>query len=1424
MNRTHLTSLGALAALWFQAGASLAAAQPQRRDPVLPPPQHHAISLDGVWQVAEGKMDQPPAAFDHTVPVPGLVSLATPPFADPPGPKVADRRQVPQKDPKRDAFWYRRVFRLDEPLPAVAVLKVRKAMFGTRVILNGQLLGDHLPSFTPGYFNARSALKVAKAAVETGENELLIRVGADRDAVGPAFPSGFDFEKERYIPGIFDSVELILSGTPHFTELQVEPAIPIASVRVQAVLRNDGPAAHGPVTFVVREARTGYEAGRWTIPDLSIPEGGQATPGVLIPIAHCRLWSPEDPFLYTLDADNGTDHYQTRFGMREFKLDPATGRAVLNGRPYFMRGSNFTLYRFFEDSECKDLPWRPDWVRLLHQRVKEMHWNCLRYCIGFPPEAWYDAADEAGILIQDEFPLWYGGSGWSTWPKELKSDELAREYAEWMRERWNHPSVVIWDASNETASPETDPAIRQVRGLDLSRRPWDNSYMTPMEPGDVFESHPYHFNPKFRLTDLAAADPVPQGNQLRNDGNHAVVINEYGWHWVNRDGTPTTLTRDIYRAILGENATAAQRFHVQATWLAADTEFWRLHRKAAAVIHFTMLGYSRPDGQTCDHWKLGGVESLEWEPEFYRYVRDAFAPVGLALDFWKGKITPASQSSVPVVLLNDLDQPWSGPVALRLRRAGEPAALLEYQREANLEPLGLTRLNFQLSWPETPGQYTLEAELRGSDGQPVRSTRELEITPPSPQSQPQAAVSPASAPKPGPGSLFLFVATNGNDHWSGTLPAPKPDGTDGPYATPARALTAARALKPQGAAERQVTVWFRAGSYFLDQPLVLKPEDSGLVLAAYPGESPVLSGGRPITGWRARSLDGKPLWAAALPAARDGKWLFRELWVNGRRALRARHPANGYLAVAELPDRASNWAQGNRRFRFHAGDLKAWNTVTNAEVVVMTKWVESRLPILEVDENERLVRFAKRSVFALEPGDLYYAEGALDFLDQPGEWCLDSTAGTLYYWPLPGESLEHVQAVAPVLAQVLRFEGRPQAGQWLEDIQVKGLTFSHTEWCFPQGFSAGEHAPVIDPAPAADVGGFGQAEVGVPGAVWGCGVRRCAFEDCSFSNLGDYGLELGRGCTRNRVVRCEFAGLGAGGIKLGETAIRAHPADQSGANLISGCRIHDGGLMFHSAIGIWLGQSPNNVLTHNLIHDFYYTGISIGWTWGYGEALATNNTVQFNHIHHIGVKSNGDGPILSDMGGIYTLGKQPGTTVINNLWHDIAGLRYGGWGIYFDEGSSGILAESNLVYRTTHGGFHQHYGETNLVRNNVFAFARDHQLQRTRPEDHISFSFQTNIVYFDSGVLLGGDWSNDHYPMDWNLYFDARPGAQPGSLPIGPCSLEQWRQRGHDLHSLIADPLFQAPKNDDFRLQPGSPALQLGFHPLDLTRVGPQGQ
>jgi len=291
--------------------------------------------------------------------------------------------------------------------------------------------------------------------------------------------------------------------------------------------------------------------------------------------------------------------------------------------------------------------------------------------------------------------------------------------------------------------------------------------------------------------------------------------------------------------------------------------------------------------------------------------------------------------------------------------------------------------------------------------------------------------------------------------------------------------------------------------------------------------------------------------------------------------------------------------------------------------------------------------------------------------------------------------------------------------------------------------------------------------------------------------------------------------LGGGGVKIGETVLRGSPSLRTGDNVVANCEIANGGRLFHSAIGIWIGHSDGNTLLHNHIHDFYYSGISIGWTWGYGPARAGRNRVELNHVHHIGVLSTGDGPILSDMGGIYTLGTQRGTLIRQNIFHDIAARVYGGWGIYLDEGSSYIVAEKNIVYRTTHGGFHQHYGKNNIVRNNIFAFGRDAQLRRTRVEPHTSYAFEQNIVLWSRGILFDGQPLGGDAVYDRNVYWSS--AGQP--VQFGPKDFSAWQALGMDPRSVVADPLFRDPEGDDFSLPSDSPALSLGFDPIRVQSI-----
>jgi len=700
MNDLHRLSVPSLAGLLICGSLCLS--------PGLVLAERTVVSLDGQWEVAEGSMGVVPAQFEHRVPVPGLVDEARPPFAE-----------VGQPSSRREAFWYRRKFHVKRDVPAVAVLKLQKAAYGARVLLNGVLLGEHMPSFTPGYFDARAALRGNGT-----ENELIVRVGALPGVLPPTVSSGYDVEKSRYIPGLFDSVELILSGTPNVVRVQVAPDIAGQSIRVQAVVRNAGPSTSTQLRFKVREARSGRLAGECSSEAVALDGSAEQTVEVRLPIQHCRLWFPEDPFLYELETSTGADTLRTRFGMREFRLDHDTGRAMLNGRPYYLRGSNVTLYRFFEDPQCADRPWREDWVRRLHRAFKGMHWNALRYCIGFPPESWYRIADEEGILIQDEFPIWRGSA--AGWPAELTAQRLSQEYTEWMQERWNHPCVVIWDAQNETRTTVTGEALQLVRGLDLSNRPWDNGYGQPQFPGDSFESHPYLFsNPKFQLSGLASVSGVPRGNAIPNSGNNPIIINEYDWLWLNRDGSPTTLSRKVYENLLGTNSTATQRWHVNARYHAALTEFWRGHRACAGVLHFCGLGYSRTNGQTCDNFI--DLEKLRFEPEFKQYMTEAFSPVGLMIDEWRAELPAGKGLDVPVVVINDLDQDCKGRVRFRILRGGK--RVFEQTRPCDVTALSQTRLSFTCIVPAQPGEYQLEASLLGRGARPVHSLRDFKVVP-----------------------------------------------------------------------------------------------------------------------------------------------------------------------------------------------------------------------------------------------------------------------------------------------------------------------------------------------------------------------------------------------------------------------------------------------------------------------------------------------------------------------------------------------------------------------------------------------------------------------------------------------------------------------------------------------------------------------
>jgi parallel beta-helix repeat protein len=236
--------------------------------------------------------------------------------------------------------------------------------------------------------------------------------------------------------------------------------------------------------------------------------------------------------------------------------------------------------------------------------------------------------------------------------------------------------------------------------------------------------------------------------------------------------------------------------------------------------------------------------------------------------------------------------------------------------------------------------------------------------------------------------------------------------------------------------------------------------------------------------------------------------------------------------------------------------------------------------------------------------------------------------------------------------------------------------------------------------------------------------------------------------------------------------------------------------------------------------------------WNYGEQVSRDNVIEHNHIHDIGRG------LLSDMGGIYVLGTQPGTVIAGNLIHNIQALGYGGWGIYLDQGSAEILVEGNICYRASSHGFSQHAGRNNTIRNNVFAFngsgqVIEHGLE-PRPETEIAFTFERNILISDGRpFFVGGQYGaleRRAFASDFNLFWDVRSRRRFMSVDaVGQPKLKprrynfvQWQALGQDRHSIIANPLCRNPRRYDFTLAADSPALALGFRPIDVTVVGPR--
>jgi lysophospholipase L1-like esterase len=661
----------------------------------------------------------------------------------------------------------------------------------------------------------------------------------------------------------------------------------------------------------------------------------------------------------------------------------------------------------------------------------------------------------------------------------------------------------------------------------------------------------------------------------------------------------------------------------------------------------------------------------------------------------------------------------------------------------------------------------------------------------------------------------VHVAPAGNDAASGEASRP--------VATLRRALDRVRELRaadPNRATP--LVVELAAGRHELADTLVLLPEDSGTersptIIRAAAGTRPVVSGGRVLSGWRESLVDGRPRWTVDLPDVKADGWRFSQLFVNDQRRFRPVLPTAGWHAVAAKIEPSSATAgKGHDRFAFTGDDLRSdWAGRGDVEVVAVHRWTMSRLPIGTIEPNAadpatRIVTFAGQTRAPVDwcsfpKGARFLVENAREALGSAGSWYLDRSAGTLTYCPQPGETPAATVVVAPRLDRLVEFRGDVAAGRHVSDVRFEGISFAHGNWNMPDRGQS-----------------FPQAEVNTGGTIAATAARRIGFTHCAVRHVGRYALEFGAGCQDCTVERCELVDLGGGGVLIGTaggpkswgaTGAIAGPEGEVRGISVRDCTIAHGGRIHSAAVGVWIGHASECTVEHCHIHDLTYTGISVGWVWGYAESKSHHNRILHNHIHDIG---HG---VLSDMGAVYTLGVSPGTAVEGNLIHDITSHDYGGWGLYTDEGSTGIAMRRNLVYRTSSGGFHQHYGRDNLIEHNIFAAARDWQLQRSRVEEHTSFRFERNIIWWETDVpLVKGDWTKGLVTKA-NCYWHA---GKPVTFPNGPAGqdLAARQAAGQDKGSIVADPRFKDPARGDFTIAADSPVHALGVIPFDSAAVG----
>ncbi len=646
-------------------------------------------------------------------------------------------------------------------------------------------------------------------------------------------------------------------------------------------------------------------------------------------------------------------------------------------------------------------------------------------------------------------------------------------------------------------------------------------------------------------------------------------------------------------------------------------------------------------------------------------------------------------------------------------------------------------------------------------------------------------------------TLYLSQST-GDDHYSGFAPTADGFGA-GPVRTMARILDLLWNLRTGGCFQ-PITVRIM-GDYVMEaaagigfgsaNPFFPKTFSLNNVIFEGYGSSPTrILGGRRLSGFQKDSFNGVDCLSLCIPEVAEGKWHFTDLYVGGKRATPTRYPKVGTLRALTTEKAApESFLEGSRWFVADKRDLDAIEDVEHATVSFYHYWVDEHSPIESYDRESGRLTMRYRSRFQISAdyerdstAELYYyLEHVPQSFSAPGEWYLDVPQGMLYYIPRDTDpDTELLEVYAPVQSKLFLIEGCPENP--IRGIRLRNLEF----FCTKGDYESRDPDGVLY---ASDI----QSVCNAPGAVSFAYAEDCSITNCRFSALGLHAVEIGRACRNIRVEDCRMEELGGGGVTICGGTAEDPEADRTSFCTIRHSSICNIGQRYAASCGILIRHAAHNEIVENEIAYTDYSGISVGWVWGYHPTVCAGNRIASNHIHHIGMGK------LSDMGGIYLLGMQEGTVVEGNTIHDIQSAHYGGFGIYTDEGSSYIAVENNIVYRCKTACYHQHYGSHNTLRGNVFAFGGEKLIHMSRSDAHLGILVEENTLITDGepvyccfdedfrGSVLGLQASSNriwdvsgHEPVLARIQSDKKATS---------CTLAAWQSRtGKDLGSRIEPP------------------------------------